>query len=52
MQSATVSAASDAALYTYRLVLTRGSGGSAESLEVTLRHTPTTPTNAFLACCA
>lgn len=40
VQSATVSAASDAALYTYRLVLTRGSGASAESLEVTLRHTP------------
>lgn len=40
VQSATVSAASDATTYSFRIVLRRGSGASAEALEITLQHTP------------
>ncbi len=40
VQTATISAASDASQYAYRLVLRRGSGVSAESLEVVVQHTP------------
>ncbi|MGE5452989.1 MAG: hypothetical protein ACM3VZ_14235 [Acidobacteriota bacterium] len=40
VQSATLAAQSDASQYTYRLVLLRGSGASAEQLEVVLLHTP------------
>lgn len=40
IDTATVSAADDASLYTYRLVLRRGTGNSAESLEISTIHTP------------
>ena len=40
VQAASLSALSDASQYTYRLVLRRGSGNSAESIELVLLHTP------------
>lgn len=40
VQSATILTAGDASQYTYRMVLRRGSGASAEALEVLLMHTP------------
>lgn len=40
VQTATIAATSDASQYTYRMVLRRGSGTSAESVEVVLLHTP------------
>ncbi|HEX5355808.1 MAG TPA: hypothetical protein VFW93_06305 [Aquabacterium sp.] len=40
VQSATVSLNADSSEYTYRLQLTRGSGTSAQSLEISMLHTP------------
>lgn len=40
IDTASVSAASDASVYTYRVVLRRGSGETAESMEVATLHTP------------
>ena len=40
VQTATIAASSDASQYTYRMVLRRGAGTTAESLEVVLLHTP------------
>lgn len=40
IDTATVAAASDASLYTYRVVLRRGTGASAETVEVSTVHTP------------
>jgi hypothetical protein len=37
---ATISASTDGTEYTYRIVLTRGSGASAQSLEIALIHNP------------
>lgn len=47
VQSATISALSDASQYSYRLVLQRGSGSSAETLEVVLLHTPNDTSERF-----
>lgn len=40
VQAATVKLNADASEYSYRIVLTRGSGASAQSLDMTLLHTP------------
>jgi len=40
VQAASVSLNADGSEYSYRLVLTRGSGASAQSLDITLLHTP------------
>lgn len=40
VQTATITSVSETSQYTYRLVLRRGSGASAESLEVVVQHTP------------
>ena len=40
VQTATIKASSDASQYTYRMVLRRGSGTAAESMELVLLHTP------------
>ncbi|MDE2593189.1 MAG: hypothetical protein KGL57_03045 [Burkholderiales bacterium] len=40
LQTATITSVSDTSQYIYRLVLRRGSGTSAESLEVVVQHTP------------
>lgn len=40
LQSASVSLNADSSEYTYRLLLTRGSGTSAQALEISLLHTP------------
>lgn len=40
VQTAAVSALGDASTYVYRMVLSRGTGATAETLEVRLQHTP------------